>query len=192
MGDVIFMQGLHPGPQVADAHGGGNAVALYLAEGLHLDAAGQRGEAIGPKMLSCREKADPEEDQNFDKEGELPPVQAAHVAKAGAHSGGQGNAQGKADHRQQIPQAIGRTALRDGDGEQQNIAGLGIGKDMAPGHVAVSIHKAPGQRQQDANGQRGGHLAVFLLHKDHCFPVEPKPPREGLPRCSHSSNSIAG
>ena len=39
MGDVIFMQGLHPGPQVADAHGGGNAVALYLAEGLHLDAA---------------------------------------------------------------------------------------------------------------------------------------------------------
>ena len=57
MGDVIFMQGLHPGPQVADAHGGGNAVALYLAEGLHLDAAGQRGEAIGPKMLSCREKS---------------------------------------------------------------------------------------------------------------------------------------
>lgn len=83
MGDVIFMQGLHPGPQVADAHGGGNAVALYLAEGLHLDAAGQRGEAIGPKMLSCREKADPEEDQNFDKEGELPPVQAAPCGQSG-------------------------------------------------------------------------------------------------------------
>ena len=119
-------------------------------------------------MLSRREKADPEEDQNFDKEGKLPPVQAAHVAKAGAHSGGQGNAQGKADHRQQIPQAIGRAALRDGDGEQQNIAGLGIGKDMPPGHVAVSIHKAAGQRQQDADGQRGGHLAVFL-HKITVF-----------------------
>ena len=28
------------------------------------------------------------------------------VAISGAHSGGQGNAQGKADHRQQIPQAL--------------------------------------------------------------------------------------
>ena len=143
-------------------------------------------------MLSRREKADPEEDQNFDKEGELPPVQAAHVTKAGAHSGGQGNAQGKADHRQQIPQAIGRAALRDGDGEQQNIAGLGIGKDMAPGHVAVSIHKTAGQCQQNADSQRGGHLTVVFLHRDHCFPVEPKPPREGLPSVSHSSNSMAG
>ena len=157
------MQGLHPGPQVADAHGGGDAVALYLAEGLHLDAAGEGGKAIGDKVLPRREKADPEKDEDLGGKGQLPPVQAAHAAKAGAYGGGQRNADGKADHRQQVAQAVAGAPLRNSDGKKQDVAGLGVGKNVPPCHIAVSIHKAACQRQQDADGQGGGHLIGFHI-----------------------------
>ena len=61
----IMVQVFRAAPQVSDAHGGGDAVAVYLAETFDLNTAGKGCKRIGGKIQTQGKEADSDEDKSF-------------------------------------------------------------------------------------------------------------------------------
>ena len=121
---------------------------MELAERLDLDAAGEGREAVGVEAAPLGDKAHDHEQDRLDDEGHLAPVQVL-LGGDDLYGVAQGDAGGKADHRDGVVQALGPVARGQVDAEQQHVAGLGICKDAIAHEVGVGVHDAARKREED-------------------------------------------
>ena len=121
---------------------------MELAERLDLDAAGEGREAVGVEAAPLGDKAHDHEQDRLDDEGHLAPVQVL-LGCDDLYGVAQGDAGGKADHRDGVVQALGPVARGQVDAEQQHVAGLGVCKDVIAHEVGVGVHDAARKREED-------------------------------------------
>ena len=162
MGLAPDAESLHAAAQVADAHGTGKGVAVHLAEGLHLHGAGEGNNGVGQQILRLRQKAHRKQQQHLAQHHQLPPVQPLHCLKALPHFFRSQHPQRKGAQRHQIVQHLVPLTIHDIGAQQHDIAGLGIGKHLAPEQIGVGVLQAAGQRKEHRRKKRLGHLPVML------------------------------
>ena len=163
VGDDVVVHVLQRIAQVTDAHGRGDAVTMYLAEALDLHAAGKRGEAVGEQVVTATgDKAHAQQDDGFKEHRHLTPVD--HTAKPLVYQVGKHNAHSKRHHREEVAPRKCPIALRDAYAHQQDIARLRVGENMVAPNVRINVHKATGERQDDAQLNRLRYL-FGTLHR---------------------------
>ena len=162
MGVAPDAKGLHAAAQVADAHGTGKGVAVHLAESLHLHGAGKRNDGVGQQVQRLGQKAHRKQQQHLAQHHQLPPVQPLHRLKVLPHFFRSQHPQRKGAQRHQIVQYLIPPAIHDIGAQQHDIAGLGIGKHLAPEQIGVGILQAAGQRKEHRRKKGLGHLPVML------------------------------
>ena len=124
-------EGVHAAAQIADAHGAGEGIAVHLAEGLYLHGAGEGNEGVGQQIQLLRQKAHDEEQQDLEQHHQLTPVEPLHPLELEADELGHKNAQRKGAQRHQVAQCLAPLARKQLDGHQHDVAGLGVGEDLA-------------------------------------------------------------
>ena len=139
MGVAPDAKGLHAAAQVTDTHGTGKGVAVHLAESLHLHGAGKRNDGVGQQVLRLRQKAHREQQQHLAQHHQLPPVQPLQCLKVLPQFFRSQHPQRKGTQRHQIVQHLVPLAIHDIGAQQHDIAGLGIGKHLAPEQIGVGI-----------------------------------------------------
>ena len=163
VGDDVIVHVLQRVAQVADTHGRSDAVTVDLAEALNLHAAGKRGEAVGEQVeIAARDKAHAQQDDGFKEHRYLAPVN--HAAKPLMHQVGKHNAHGKRHHGEEIASRQRPVALRDAHAHEQDVACLRVGENMVAPNVRIHVHKATGERQDDAQLNRLRYL-FGTLHR---------------------------
>ena len=55
-------------------------------------------------------------------------------------------------------------SLRQAEPQQNDVAGLGVGKDAAPGEIGIGVQKTAHDREQGAQAEGLGHLTLVLMH----------------------------
>lgn len=97
---------------------------------------------------------------------------------------GQGQTHDEGQNGAEIVQRGAPVALGQVDAEEQNVAGLGVGKDMVAAHIGVGVHKAAAERQHDAQLDGFAHLLGDAFHdwnyhaffcSDFASPILPHP-----------------
>ena len=106
----------HTAAQVTNAHGAGKCIAVHLAEGLYLHGAGEGDEGVGQQIQLLRQKAHDEEHQDLEQHHQLTPVEPLHPLEL------------EADELSHKNAPLARKQL---DGHQHDVAGLGVGEDLA-------------------------------------------------------------
>ena len=124
-------EGIHAAAQIADAHGAGEGIAVHLAEGLYLHGAGEGNEGVGQQIQLLRQKAHDEEQQDLEQHHQLTPVEPLHPLELEADELGHKNAQCKGAKGHQVAQCLAPLARKQLDGHQHDVAGLGVGEDLA-------------------------------------------------------------
>ena len=162
MGLAPDAKGLHAAAQVADAHGTGKGVAVHLAESLHLHGAGKRNDGVCQQVLRLRQKAHRKQQQHLAQHHQLPPVQPLHCLKVLPHFFCDQHPQRKSAQGHQIVQHLIPPAIHDVGAQQHDIAGLGIGKHLAPEQIGIGVLQAAGQRKEHCRKKGLGHLPVML------------------------------
>ena len=104
-------QALGSAAQIADAHGAGISVAVYLAEGLHLHGAGEGYQSGCNDVVLCGNEADKQEQNKFDGDDNLPPMQADGCFVAVTDLLCDKHAQREREEREQIVQSRHPIAL---------------------------------------------------------------------------------
>ena len=132
-------QRFHAAAQVANAHGAGERVAVYLAEGLHLHGAGEGHQCVGGQVQRVGDESDAEEQQNLHHQHQLPPVQALGLPVADVDRLGHCHAQCKGEQRYQIVQHPRKIPVKGGLAHQHDVAGLSVGKYLAAANVGVGV-----------------------------------------------------
>ena len=163
VGDDVIVHVLQRVAQVADAHGRGDAVTVDLAEALDLHTAGKRSEAVGEQVeIATGNKTHAQQDDGFKEHRHLTPVD--HAAKTLVYQVGKHNAHSKRNHREEVTPRKCPIALRDTHAHQQDVARLSVGENMVAPNVRIHIHKATGERQDDAQLNRLRYL-FGTLHR---------------------------
>ena len=153
---------MQAGPEVADAHGRGDGVAVNFTEGLHLEAAGQGGQAVGQQIPRLGLEGHEDQHPDLDQHADLPPVQADLPAlEMLPDEKGQGDARAEGQHGAAVLLDHAPVALGEVHAEEQDVARLGVGKDLAAEQVGVGVHEAPGEGQQQAQADGLGDLPVL-------------------------------
>ena len=163
VGDDVVVHVLQGITEVADTHGRGDAVSMNLAEAFDLHTAGKRSKAVGEQVeIATGNKTHAQQDDGFKEHRHLAPVD--HAAKTLVYQVGKHNAHGKRHHGEEIASRQRPIALRDAYTHQQDVARLRIGENMVAPNVRIHIHKATGERQDDA--QLNGFRYLFgTLHR---------------------------
>lgn len=144
MGLAICTQGLHAASDVADAHGTGKGKAVHLPEGLNLHGAGKRNQSIGNQIELIRKKTDQKQQQNFQNQNQLAPVNAFCLLILLTNQLGSSNSEGKENNRDEIVQRGAKIACKNMLAEQNDIAGLGVGEYLSAGNISIGILQTAG------------------------------------------------
>ena len=142
---MISAQRFHTASDVADAHGTGKGKAVHLPEGLNLHGAGKRNQSIGNQIELIRKETDQKQQQNFQNQNQLAPVNAFCLLILLTNQLGSSNSEGKENNRDEIVQRGAKIACKNMLAEQNDIAGLGVGKHFAPEQVGIGVLQAAGQ-----------------------------------------------
>ena len=87
-----------------------------------------------------------------------------HAAKPLMHQVGKHNAHGKRHHGEEVASRKCPVALRDAHAHEQDVACLRVGENMIAPNVRIDVHKATGERQDDAQLNRLRYL-FGTLHR---------------------------
>ena len=150
----IDAQRLSAAPHIANAHGTGVSVAPNLAEGLHLHGAHKGHNGIGEGVDALRQKADSEKQDDFRQHNELPPMHLFHVFEMPVNALRRKNAQQEGQHRDEIPNAVFPFAIEQVCAEQDNIAGLCVGKYLAPAKIRIGVLQTAGENNKGRRQER--------------------------------------
>ena len=112
-------------------------------------------------------KADNEEHDGLQRHRDLPPVEPFRAPADEPEQVGQGQTHDEGQNGAEIVQRGAPVALGQVDAEEQNVAGLGVGKDMVAAHIGVGVHKAAAERQHDAQLNGFAHLLGDAFHDWH-------------------------
>ena len=154
---------VHAAAQVADAHGAGEGVAVHLAEGLHLHRAGEGDDGIGQQVQLLRQKAHDEEQQDLEQHHQLTPVEPLHLLQLEADELGSEDAQRKGAQGDQIPQGFAPLARKGMDRHQHDVAGLGVGKDLAAEEISINVLQTARDGEKKGGDEGFGHLYIRKL-----------------------------
>ena len=161
----ILVEIFHAVFDVADAHGRGGRHIAEALEGLDLDGAGEGNDAVCSDVVFAeRNERIGQEQSDLDQEDALVAVQKAAAAEPVADDAGDEHTGGKAEDGQCIAEYAVGIAVHDIDAEQEKIAGLRIGKDLAASHIGVGVLKAADQREQ--RGEQKGFTDFFCFRVD--------------------------
>ena len=154
--------GLGAAPEVADAHGRGKRTPVELPERLHLNPTGKRGQPVCPQAVTLGHQGNNRQNDDLNGKGELPPVQVL-LARHELDDVAQRDAQGKADHRHRVVNALGPIAACQVHAKQKHVACLGIGKDVVSHQVGIAVHDSARERKKHGklNGLR---LLLGAIH----------------------------
>ena len=151
--------------EIAGTHGGGDGVASDLPEALHLHGADERnGHIDGRVPPARRDISHHQQDEKFRGDDELPPVDGRPGAEVGPDHVGDHDAGGKGQNGDEIVEQHFIVSLRQAEPQQNDVAGLGVGKDAAPGEIGIGVQKTAHDREQGAQAEGLGHLTLFLMH----------------------------
>lgn len=139
-------QGFHTAAQIADTHGTGKGIAIDLAKCLDLHSAGEGDHGVGQQVHGRGQKSHAEQQGHFKQENQLPPVHGVCGLKSPADLFRGHHAHTKGQQRNHIVQSPGPVSGKNVLAQQDNIAGLGIGKDFPAGDVGVGILQTTGGR----------------------------------------------
>ena len=135
--------------QISDAHGGCHSISLNLPETVYLHGAGKGDQGVGKDVKGLRDQSYREEDHALDGQDDLAPVYPSVGLAQMADPLGQEDPRPKGRNGNKIAQGVLKTALRRIDAHENEVAGLGIGKDAAPAYVGVGVLKSACKRQED-------------------------------------------
>lgn len=141
---MISAQRFHTASDVADAHGTGKGKAVYLPEGLDLHGTGKRNQSIGNQIELIRKETDQKQQQNFQNQNQLTPVNAFCPLILLTNQLGSSNSESKENNRDEIVQRGAEIAGKNMLAEQNDIAGLGVGEDLSAGNIGVGILQTAG------------------------------------------------
>ena len=155
----IGAQRLCSASHITDAHGTGIGVAPDLAERLHLQGTHKGNQRVGRRIGALGHKAHRRQQHDLRQQNHLPPVDALHPPEPAVDTFGGENARHKRQHRHKITPRRGPFPIAEVGTQQNDIAGLGVGIDLAPAEIGIGILKAA-RENDECGGQHGiRHLA---------------------------------
>ncbi len=135
---------------------------LSACRALRLQGADKGDEACDQPVLRLREKGADHKRDHLKQDGDLPPVEllppvAVTDDLRHGHSCDKGKNWDKIGEREcEVP--VGEVHA-----EQDDVAGLRVCEDPAVGDIGVRIEKAAGEREQQPDHERLGHLPPFFM-----------------------------
>ena len=144
MGLAICTQGFHAAADITDTHGAGKGKAVDLAEGLDLHGTGKRNQSIGNQIELIRKETDQKQQQNFQNQNQLTPVNAFCPLILLTNQLGSSNSESKENNRDEIVQRGAEIAGKNMLAEQNDIAGLGVGEYLSAGNISIGILQTAG------------------------------------------------
>lgn len=141
---MISAQRFHTASDVADAHGTGKGKAVHLPEGLDLHGTGKRNQSIGNQIELIRKETDQKQQQNFQNQNQLTPVNAFCPLILLTNQLGSSNSESKENNRDEIVQRGAEIAGKNMLAEQNDIAGLGVGEYLSAGNISIGILQTAG------------------------------------------------
>ena len=162
-GPEIGAQRFHAASEISDAHGAGKRIAVHFTECLDLHGAGEGHYGVGNQIPGIREKSDREQEQDFNHQDQLSPVDALCLVVTLVNDLCCGNTQGEKGEGNQITNGRRKISVRNMLAEKNDISGLGIGKYISPGKIGICILKAAGHGQKGSGQECFRHLFVRLI-----------------------------
>ena len=141
---MISAQRFHTASDVADAHGTGKGKAVDLAECLYLHGAGKGNHGIGNQIELIRKETDQKQQQNFQNQNQLAPVNAFCLLILLTNQLGSSNSESKENNRDKIVQRGAEISCKNMLAEQNDIAGLSVGEYLPTGNIGISILQTAG------------------------------------------------
>ena len=141
---MISAQRFHTAADVTDTHGAGKGKAVDLAECLYLHGAGKGNHGIGNQIELIRKETDQKQQQNFQNQNQLAPVNAFCLLILLTNQLGSSNSEGKENNRDEIVQRGAKIACKNMLAEQNDIAGLSVGEYLPTGNIGISILQTAG------------------------------------------------
>ena len=132
-------EGFHAAPQVADAHGAGEAVAVHFPEGLYLHGAGKRDDGVGQHVPLLWKETDRKQQNDLAQNDQLPPMERLQRLEPPVHHLGDENAKRKGQQRDEIVKDFIPLPGKQVVAQKNDVAGLGIGEDLSAKEVGISI-----------------------------------------------------
>ena len=140
----VVRQALRAAPQVPDAHRACISVSVHLSEGLNLHGAGKGNQHICDHAAGriVRQKPNQSKQQDLNGKDNLSPVDPA-VFTSVFDPLRDKDTRGKGNQREHIVKAAAPVSHHKILAHQDHVAGLRIGKHMAPDVVCVRILQSP-------------------------------------------------
>ena len=139
---------------------------MDLAECLHLQRADKGHRHIHHAVPGSQRRAGRRGQQhNLQPQHRVPPVKGTGAAVQPLHRLSHHDAGSKCQNGDQIPPRLLPLSLRGPNGQQDHVAGLGIGKNAAPAQIRIRVQQSAAQRQQRRRGKRLRTLKFpFFVH----------------------------
>lgn len=153
MAFVIVVEMLGGAAQVPRAHSRGERAALDLSETLHLQRADEGNKGVHRGVVSLRHEGRRGEHGELNQDDDLPPVEGAVTAKAALYHLRDDYSDKKGEDRHQIIFGRDEISLEEIYPEEDDIAGLRVGKDAAARHVGIGVEKTARKREQHRHPQ---------------------------------------
>ena len=158
----VLRQAFGSASQVPDAHCAGIAVAVHLSEGLDLHRAGKGNDHIGGDIQVCRHKSDNAKQQELHEQNDLPPVKLPAGFVSVFDSFRKKNPRGKCKQGKHVAERISPVSQHQILAHQNHIAGLRVGKYIAPDVEGVRVLQAAGKGEKGAQPE-----TVRCLHVEN-------------------------
>lgn len=130
---------------VADAHGGGTGQAVKFSEAVDLHGTGKGHKGIGTYIQGLRKKTGNDQQERFYQKDHLPPVDFFVCPETVVYTFCDVNTQKECAEGNKIAKCCSPMSLSQVLPQQDNVSGLGIGKDPAAAIVGISILETAGQ-----------------------------------------------
>ena len=154
-------EGFHAAPQVADAHGAGETIAVYLPEGLYLHGAGKGDDGIRQQVPLLWEETDCKQQNNLAQDDQLPPVERLQSFELSVQHLRGKNAQCKGQQGNEIMEDFIPLPGEQVVAQKNDVAGLGVGEYFSTEKVGISILQAARKRKKHGSIKGFGHLPVM-------------------------------
>ena len=93
---------------------------------------------------------------------QLTPVEPLHLLQLEADELGSEDAQRKGAQGNQIPQGLAPLACKGMDRHQHDVAGLGVGKDLAAEEISINVLQTARYGEKKGGDEGFGHLSVMF------------------------------
>lgn len=136
------------------------ALPLTLRNAWDLHGAGEGHQRVGRRIPGRWEESHAQQQADLSQHHHLPPVEPGNLLTAAADHLRSKDAQRKGQQRDQIPEDAGQIPGKGPLAHKNDVSRLGIGENLSPDAVGVSVLQPAGQGQKNHGGKCLGHLPM--------------------------------